>query len=351
MIRLITYLLLLVSLSAYGQSDTTARKLWQPYRISPRTGVQHIDLSGNGWELSHTDKPVSTLADLKSAEKERFQTSVPNSVHWSLFKAGKLPHPYAHKNSELYKWTDEKVWHYRKSFPTPANAPGNNIFLCFDGIDYFAKVWLNDSLVGVHEGMFGGPSVEIGRLLKPGGQNELVVEVRAGNWGNKATDYESLPRNPSGSRDYSKRTGFNPRASGRIIKPWVISGGSGGEAFFSVGMWQGVRLEIVPPYHFERPYLTTLSANAKQARLHLSCEVFAETQSLSYQLHPWNNTQIHHHDGFVPGTASAQKNASVLIELVDKAGRTALSLEKPIKLFNGRTWLEEDLTVPNPKLW
>ena len=359
--KLLLLCALFISSLAYGQSDTTDRKLWQPYRITPRTGVQHVDLSGSGWELSHTDKPVSTLAGLKAAEKERFQTSVPNSIHWSLYKAGKLPHPYAHKNSELYKWTDEKVWYYRKSFQTPTNTVEtsgrrNNVFLCFDGIDYFAKVWLNDSLVGVHEGIFGGPSVEIGRLLKPNAQNELVVEVRAGNWGNrgdgpKATDYESLPRNASGSRDYSKRTGFNPRASGRIIKPWVISGGSGGEAFFSVGMWQGVRLEIVPPYHLERPYLTTLSADAKQAKLHLSCEVFAEAQSLNYQLHPWNNTQIHHHDGFVPGTAPAQKNASVLIELVDKTGKTAFSLEKPIKLFKGLTWLEEDLIVPNPQLW
>ncbi|GAB2565245.1 glycoside hydrolase family 2 protein [Spirosoma areae] len=343
------------------QSDTTGKKLWQPYRITPRSGSQHVNLSGSGWQLSHTDKPVSVLSELKTAAKEPFQTSVPNSIHWSLFKAGKLPHPYAHKNSELYKWTDEKVWYYRKSFPTPANAAGNNAFLCFDGVDYFAKVWLNDSLVGQHEGMFGGPTVEIGRLLKSGGTNELVVEVRAGNWGNKSTDYESLPRNGSGERDYSKRTGYNPRASGRIVKPWVISGGSGGEAFFSVGMWQDVRLEIVPPYHLERPYLTTLSADAKQARLHLSCEVFAESHSLTYQLHPWNNTQIHHHDGRVPGTAAAPKNASVLIELVDDTGKIAFSTERPMTLFKGRVFLEEDLTIANrnggdaafrpPKLW
>ncbi len=353
----INFLLLLTLWFLFGsvsaQPDSSARKLWQPYRITPRTGAQHVDLSGSGWELSHTDKPVS---DVKLPREEAFQTSIPNSVHWSLFKAGKLPHPYANKNSDQYKWLDEKTWYYRKAFPTPATAAGKNVFLCFDGIDYFAKVWVNDSLMGQHEGMFGGPAVEISRLLKSSGQNEVVVEVRAGNWGNrgdgpKATDYESLPRNSSGSRDNSKRTGYNPRASGRIIKPWLISGGSGGEAFFSVGMWQGVRLEIVPPYHLERPYLTTLSADARTAKLHLSCEVFAESHSLNYQLHPWNNTQIHHHDGRVPGTAPAKKNASVLIELLDKGGKTVFSSEKPMTLFQGRTFLEEDLTIINPKLW
>ncbi|MCY7351294.1 MAG: beta-mannosidase, partial [Cytophagaceae bacterium] len=344
------YLLLfwafIVSAFALAQSPET--KLWQPYRITERPGAQHVDLSGGGWELSHTDAPVN---DLKQPRKDVFQTTVPNSIHWSLFKAGKLPHPYAHKNSELYKWTDEKAWYYRKTFPTPANAGGNLVFLCFDGVDYFAKVWVNDSLVGVHEGMFGGPTVEISRLLKPGSPNELVVEVRAGNWGNKATDYESLPRTASGERDYSKRTGYNPRASGKIIKPWVISGGSGGEAFFSVGMWQGVRLETVPPFHLERPYLTTKSIGTRQATLHLSCEVFAESHSLKYQLHPWNNTQIHHHDGRVPGTVPSNAKLTVLIELRDRDGRVVLSQEKPFAAFKGRTWLEEDLTVNDPRLW
>ena len=342
--------------SMTAQPDSSARKLWQPYRITPRTGTQHVDLSGSGWTLSHTDQPVAAIGELAQKQKDAFQTSIPNSVHWSLFKAGKLPHPYANLNAKKYFWTDEKVWYYRKTFPTPANIPGNRgdgptVFLTFDGIDYFAKVWLNDSLVGVHEGMFGGPTVEVSKLLKPQGDNVLTVEVRAGNWGNKGTDIESLPRTANGERDMSKRTGFNPRVSGKIIKPWLISGGSGGEAFFSVGMWRGVRLDIVPPYHLERPYLTTLSATAKEARLHLSCEVFADSNSLKYRLHPWNNTQIHHHDGRVPGTSPAKKSASVLIELVDNSGKTVLSAEKPMTLFQGRTWLETDLTVPNPNLW
>ncbi|WP_420146605.1 glycosyl hydrolase 2 galactose-binding domain-containing protein, partial [Spirosoma sp.] len=113
-------------------------KLWQPYRITPRTGAQHVSLSGDGWELSHTDQPIS---DLKAPRNDAFQTSIPNSVHWSYFKAGKLPHPYYHKNSDQYKFMDEKAWYYRKSFPTPASAkPGSYVFLCFDGVDYFSKV-------------------------------------------------------------------------------------------------------------------------------------------------------------------------------------------------------------------
>ena len=347
---LLTTLLTVGSVSAQpglAPSDEKSPKLWSPYRITPRTGAQHIELSGSGWELSHTDAPV---ADLKTPRKDPFPTTVPNSVHWAYFKAGKLPHPYYHKNSTQYRWLEEKVWYYRKTVNLPASAKGSLLFLCFDGVDYFSKVWVNDSLMGVHEGMFGGPSVEISRLVRWGQANDITVEVRAGNWGNKATDYESLPRTSTGEYDFSKRTGFNPRASGRIIKPWVISGGSGGEAFFSVGMWQGARLEIVPPFHLERPYLTTKSVTNGKAELHLSGEVFANRHSLQQQLHPWNNSQLNHPNEKGTVISPINEKLSLLVELIS-AQNTVLSKEFTLSVYEGRNWFEHDLTLPNPKLW
>ena len=75
MIRLIPYVLffstVLQQSVAQTRPDSTAAKLWQPYRITPRTGTQHVDLSGGGWELSHTDKPVANLTEKR---KDAFQT-------------------------------------------------------------------------------------------------------------------------------------------------------------------------------------------------------------------------------------------------------------------------------------
>ena len=342
-----TLLFFQLAVSGLFTTSASAQNLQSPYRITPRTGAQHVELSGIGWELSHADQPVSGP---KAPRKDAFATTVPNSVHWAYFKAGKLPHPYARKNSEQYKWVDEKAWYYRKTFPTPAGTSGNRVFLCFDGVDYLTKVWLNDSLVGTHEGMFGGPNVEISRLLKPSGTNELLVEVRAGNWGNRAGDFESLPRTASGERDYSKRGGYNPRASGKIVKPWIISGGSGAEMFFSVGMWRGVRLEIVPPFHLERPFLTTKTLTNGGADLHLSTEIFTKSHSLQQQLHPWHNTQLRHPNerGYAFTTITEPVSVSVEFRLGEK---TVFTKEFTPKLYAGRNWLEEDFTLPNPKLW
>ncbi|TDB67410.1 glycoside hydrolase family 2 protein [Arundinibacter roseus] len=345
------FILLITCHFSFGQTE---KNLWQPYRISERSGSAHVDLSGTGWTLGHTDQPISGLSELKTL-KDEFETSIPNSVHWSYYKAGKLPHPYYHKNSEQYLFMDEKVWYYRKSFKKPAHTQTDVAFLCFDGVDYFARVWLNDSLLGVHEGMFGGPTVEVSRFLKD--ENELVVEVRAGNWGQKATRLEDLPREGgTGERDYSKRTGFNPRASGKIIKPWVISGGSGGEAFFSVGMWQGVRLEIMPAFHLERPYLTTKSLSATEGKVHLSLEVFANAHSLQKTLHPWQNTQLNHPNEKGSRYDPVEGKWSVQVEITPKNPATKgsakpLIQEFQLKLYEGRNWLEQDLTLPNPALW
>jgi beta-mannosidase len=102
--------LLLLANITFAQTDSIITELWQPYRITPRTGTQHIDLSGNGWTLGHTDQPIQIISDVAKIE-DAFLTSVPNSVQWSYFKAGKLPHPYYHLNSQQYTFTDEKVWY------------------------------------------------------------------------------------------------------------------------------------------------------------------------------------------------------------------------------------------------
>jgi hypothetical protein len=50
----------------------------------------------------------------------------------------------------------------------------------------------------------------------------------------------------------------------RIIKPWVIAGGTGGETFFPLGLWRGARIELVPLGHLERPRLVTEDVGADE---------------------------------------------------------------------------------------
>ena len=156
--------------------------LVQPYYISPRPGLQHVSLDGE-WQLAFGDTPVVRPSELDQQQFKWIRAQVPDSVQWSLYSAGELPHPYHHLNSRKYTWVPDKVWYYRKEFEAPASARGQYAFLCFDGAGYYSKVWLNGELLGQHEGMFGGPAIEIGKHLRNGGPNALIVEVRAPSYG------------------------------------------------------------------------------------------------------------------------------------------------------------------------
>lgn len=159
--QLILYLFLFIGYSisshieVYAQ-EKTIKQLEFPYYIFPRQGDQHIDLSNN-WNLGHTDNPINSLAELN--DTEWFNVEYPTSVQMAHYKAGKLGDPYKNMNALEHEKLEQKVWYYKKDFIVPENAKGKNILLNFDGIDYFAKVWLNDKLLGTHTGIFGGPTL------------------------------------------------------------------------------------------------------------------------------------------------------------------------------------------------
>lgn len=304
----------------------------QPYYIWPRTGAQHVSLAGE-WDLGWRDAAVRQLSEL-DAGAEWFRATVPGSVHWALHRTGKLPHPYEGLNSRQYQWVDEKVWYYRKSFHVPAPASGGFALLVFDGIDYYARVWLNGTLLGEHEGMFGGPALEVSKLLKPGAANEVVVEVRAGNWGRKAT--------------------WKSRELGTVIKPWVLASGTGAEAFFTLGMWRAARLELVPATHLERPFLVTESASAEDATLSLTVEVLAGTHSLGRSLHPWDNRQLDNPSDSArfPAQPRLSGGTTLRVDLTPVGETRAVVHEEwPLDLLEGRNWVTRKIKVARPKLW
>ncbi|NQT21645.1 MAG: hypothetical protein HQ592_18210 [Planctomycetes bacterium] len=67
------------------------------------------------------------------------------------------------------------AWYY-KSFDIPAEMTGR-LRLCFEDVNYHAKVWLNGRYVGEHEGGYVPFGFEVGATIRPGLTNDLVVRV------------------------------------------------------------------------------------------------------------------------------------------------------------------------------
>ncbi len=319
------YLLFFLWSVSCAQESNDKQHLWQPFYINQRSGDQHIDLSDN-WQLNYTEKPVDDLSQLP--KDDWFGVSSPTSVQWALYKAGKLPHPYVGMNSKKYEWAETAIWYYKKDFEVPKEAQGNFVFLNFDGIDYFARIWLNGQFIGDHQGMFGGPVTEVSKLLNYNGKNHLVIEVKSANFNNQDT--------------------FRPRDPGNIVKPWEFTGGTGAEPWFTLGMWRGVRVEIVPKIHLQRPYIVTNEIQEHQAVLHFESEVFVDDQSLNYQLHPWKGEQLNAYPKTTP-----TPDVGVLKVKIDFSleGKSVYYQEFPVQVINTRNWVNGKINIRDPKLW
>ena len=78
---------------------------------------------------------------------------------------------------EEYEKNYEGVAFYRKKFTMPAQWEGQILDLKFNASNYMTQIWLNEQVVGFHEGGYTPFSFRIDKLAKPGEENILTVRV------------------------------------------------------------------------------------------------------------------------------------------------------------------------------
>lgn len=318
-------------------------KLSQPYYIEKRKGLHHISLNGK-WDFCWTDREVVDPSALDFAHS----ATLPCSVYHALFEAGVLPDPYVATNSKRYHWVDEKVWYFRRGFVANAITQCGNAYLCFDGVSYDCRVWVNGRLLGEHAGMFGGPCCDIKAYLHSDDSNEVVVEVKACNFGKKE------------GYDF-----WNTKGENSAIVPWNIirdTVTSNGD-FIAFGIWNDVRIELLPEIHISRPYLVTKKIEDDLATLHFEVEL---TDGSIPELRPYfgaNDGCCDYTRAYDTGLTGAVRERYVEIEIVfsDAGKRVYYSREKvPLTDFAGlgmdETYWElqcyqKEILLQAPKLW
>lgn len=110
---------------------------------------------------------------------------------------------------------------YRRVFTAPALKPGERARLRFGAVFYKAKVWLNGTPLGEHEGGYTAFDIETGNALRPGAENVLVVMV------DNSWNLETIP---------GARPGLRPSEA---AYPWWNYG----------GIKKPVYLEVTPPVY------------------------------------------------------------------------------------------------------
>ena len=104
-------------------------------------------------ELSYKQKSLNKNWVFKSSEDTSWITAnVPGSVHTDLFENGIIQDPYYRLNEHDVQWIDKKDWLYKTSFSiSQLEFDKRNSCLEFSGLDTYAKVYVNDSLLLISE--------------------------------------------------------------------------------------------------------------------------------------------------------------------------------------------------------
>ncbi len=168
---------------------------------------------------------IGMLSTLKTEAEwsDGIDASVPASVHTNLLNAGLLQDPYDSLNDAAAQAESLKTWWMKKNFTY--SGDGKNVRLNFEGICDRADIWLNGVCIGSHQGMFGGPYIDVTKYIRQG-ENSLVIRLH-----------------PAVS--YKNTVVFNCTNGWHYAKIWPL------------GIWNSVSIEDVPEVEIKDPFIAT----------------------------------------------------------------------------------------------
>ena len=160
--RNLIYLLLVFVLFSCGKQDELG-VIYQSKQLA------------ENWEFSEQGKD------------EWLPAKVPGSVHMDLFHNQQIDDPFFENNEPKQRWIETKNWTYRTTFEVDSlNLSSQRNSLKFDGLDTYAEVYLNGTLILTANNMFRSWEVTVRHLLQLGA-NELIIKFESPVLHNKKT--------------------------------------------------------------------------------------------------------------------------------------------------------------------
>jgi beta-mannosidase len=258
--------------------------------------------------------PINTGWRFREAGKDSWHTAtVPGCVHTDLLTHNLIDDPFYRDNEQKQQWIGKTDWEYETHFTVAREIlQREHIELVFQGLDTYADVYLNETLVLNADNMFRTWRVDCKRALKIG-DNTLRVHFRS-------PINEILPlmakikyQLPAPNDQGEKTSPYTRKAPYQYGWDW-------GPRFVTSGIWRPVFLEAW-----------------SQARV-------TDLQIVTKQITP----------------AAASLTATVEIE-ADRSGKATLVLrnltnrtvaaEKAISLNEGINRIALDFIIAHPQLW
>ena len=248
-----------------------------------------------------------------------YPATVPGVVHTDLIDNEIIDDPYFRLNERSVQWVDKEDWIYKTTLMViPGVFEKDNIELYFKGLDTYADVYLNDSLILKANNMFREWRVPVKTLLKEGA-NELRVYFHS-PIKIDLPKFDAIHYPIAAGNDQSENGGIlNKKVSVFARKAGYHYGWDWGPRLVTSGIWRPVYLTGWNNLRLDNIYYRQEEVNARQAQVTAIAEVTADKEgmaTLTIQTEGIKNTWT-----------------------------------KTVPVRKGQNTIEIPVTIQNPRLW
>ena len=136
--------------------------------------------------------------------------TVPGCVQLDLLNNKLIGDPFYRSDEDSVQWIDGNDWEYRRVFNLDASMFASpHIDLVFEGLDTYADVYLNDSLIVVADNMFREWIYENAKFRLKTGKNELLIRFPSITKRNRAL-YDKLSQKlPGDEKVVCRKAAYN----------------------------------------------------------------------------------------------------------------------------------------------
>ncbi|KAI9102683.1 glycoside hydrolase family 2 protein [Phlyctochytrium arcticum] len=181
------------------------------------------------WVFRQANKPESESRFLPVA-------GFPTNIHLDLLANGLIADPFIGKNELDVQWVGDAQWLYRATFSCESfPSEGSTAALVFDGLDTFATISLNGTVILETDNMFIPYRREVTSLLL-NGDNELMIHFDSAS----LRGWKLVEKYPE--HKWGVWNGDNSRLA--VRKAQYHWGWDWGPVLNTCGPWRPIRLEI-----------------------------------------------------------------------------------------------------------
>ncbi len=205
----------------------------------------------------------------KASDKKWLKAVVPGTVHTDLFYNKLIPDPFYADNEKELQWIENEDWEYQTTFiVSKSELLQSHLELKFDGLDTYAKVYVNDSLILIADNMFRSWKSDIKKYVHKGKNKLHVVFESAVNRG-KAEAKKLAYTLPGDEKVFTRKAQYQ-------------YGWDWGPRFVTCGIWKNVTMLSWSDARILNIKYIQQSLSDTLAELEFVCEIQSDLDANAY---------------------------------------------------------------------